>query len=98
MILVLYLNCNYNLKTRYAWQNGFASDFLNTAGEKTDKLERLKYTTCFAITRFILSGAQLKPFNPILGETFQCKFKDSFYYAEQTCHHPPILNFFVYTF
>ena len=39
---------------------------------------------------FGLSGG--KPFNPILGETFQCKASNSYCYAEQTCHHPPITN------
>lgn len=37
---------------------------------------------------------QAKPFNPILGETFQAKLgEDSTLYIEQTSHHPPILNF-----
>jgi len=42
-----------------------------------------------------LSATQLKPFNPILGETFQAKVLDSLFYLEQTSHHPPILNFYV---
>lgn len=37
---------------------------------------------------------QLKPFNPILGETFQAKIgENTFIYVEQTSHHPPIYNF-----
>ncbi len=36
-----------------------------------------------------------KPFNPILGETFQAKFGNSEVYLEQTSHHPPILNYYV---
>ncbi len=58
-------------------------------------LEKIKFTTSFAVTKFHLSGAQLKPFNPILGETFQCKIDDSKFYCEQTSHHPPIMNFYV---
>jgi hypothetical protein len=60
-----------------------------------DPLEKLKYSTAFAITKFHLSGGQLKPFNPILGETFQCKILQSEFYLEQTSHHPPICNFYV---
>ena len=60
-----------------------------------DPIEKLKFSTAFAITKFHLSGAQLKPFNPILGETFQCKIADSMFYLEQTSHHPPISNFYV---
>jgi len=36
-----------------------------------------------------------KPFNPILGETFQLKSGNSVFYAEQTSHHPPITNFYI---
>ncbi len=36
-----------------------------------------------------------KPFNPILGETFQCKIGQTEVYAEQTSHHPAILNYYV---
>lgn len=36
----------------------------------------------------------MKPFNPILGEVFRCKWEHedstTFYIAEQTVHHPPI--------
>lgn len=39
---------------------------------------------------------QLKPFNPILGETFQAKIgKNTIIYMEQTSHHPPIYNFLI---
>jgi hypothetical protein len=80
----------------YAWQNAYAAILLEKAGTvKGNALEKIKYSTAFAITRFHLSGAQLKPFNPILGETFQCKIGDSNFYFEQTRHHPPILNFYV---
>lgn len=37
----------------------------------------------------------LKPFNPILGETFQSKIGDTEIYVEQTSHHPPIWNFYI---
>ncbi len=34
-----------------------------------------------------------KPFNPILGETFQTKVGNTNVYIEQTCHHPPMFHF-----
>jgi len=40
-----------------------------------------------------LAVAQIKPFNPILGETFQAKIGNSNFYVEMTSHHPPIFNF-----
>lgn len=40
-----------------------------------------------------------KPFNPVLGEFFRCKWKcpdnsESFYIGEQVSHHPPISAYF----
>ena len=34
-----------------------------------------------------------KPFNPILGETYQCWINGCPFYAEQISHHPPISSF-----
>lgn len=42
-----------------------------------------------------LAVAQLKPFNPILGETFQTDINGTKFYIEQTSHHPPIFNFLI---
>lgn len=39
---------------------------------------------------------QWKPFNPILGETYQGTFPDgSHIFIEQTSHHPPVSNFLI---
>lgn len=45
-----------------------------------------------------MSVTQLKPFNPIWGETFQAKIGDTNVYLEQTSHHPPIYHFYVNIF
>ena len=34
-----------------------------------------------------------KPFNPLLGETFELVGKDYRFLAEQVSHHPPITAF-----
>jgi len=78
-----------------AFQYAYSSILLETAGLCSDPIEKIKYSTAFAITKFHLSGAQMKPFNPILGETFQAKIGNSNYYLEQTCHHPPVSNFYI---
>jgi hypothetical protein len=36
-----------------------------------------------------------KPFNPILGETFQAKVGKAEIYIEQTSHHPPVFNYYI---
>jgi hypothetical protein len=35
-----------------------------------------------------------KPFNPLLGETFEYEEKDVKYISEQVSHHPPITAFY----
>lgn len=77
----------------FAHQCRLAPYFLEKAGEVVDPVEKLKYATAFAISRIHLSCTQLKPFNPIWGETFQCKIGETKLYLEQSCHHPPIYHF-----
>lgn len=58
------------------------------------------------VVRYFLSGWHIqpkgvkKPYNPILGEIFRCKWtcsdnSTSYYIAEQTSHHPPISAYFM---
>ncbi len=41
------------------------------------------------------SMATGKPFNPIIGETFQSKSGNTEFYSEQTNHHPPRTHFYM---
>lgn len=43
-----------------------------------------------------MATAQLKPFNPILGETFQGRINGMPIYLEQISHHPPVSAFLMY--
>mmetsp|Transcript_16012 Transcript_16012/g.13990 ORF Transcript_16012/g.13990 Transcript_16012/m.13990 type:complete len:204 (+) Transcript_16012:61-672(+) len=61
------------------------------AAKQEDSLKRLVYLTGFVISQY--GGTQFrcsKPFNPILGETFEMKSNDWTFIAEQVSHHPPI--------
>ena len=72
----------------------FATNFLTKAGEQRDPVERLKYTMAFAISGLYLGTKQEKPFNPLLGETFQGHFSDGTQvYVEHTAHNPPTDHF-----
>jgi hypothetical protein len=67
---------------------------LKKAAEATDPIERFKYVMVFILSGLHRGLAQKKPFNPILGETFQCQFSDGTKIGlEQTSHHPPISAF-----
>lgn len=72
----------------------FAPKHLNHAASISDQLERFKLVIAFALSGVYLTTSQYKPFNPILGETLQCQFKDGTkVYCEHTSHHPPVTNF-----
>lgn len=61
------------------------------AANQTDSLLRLVYVTAFCIAQY--GGTQFrctKPFNPILGETYEFKTKKWKFFGEQVSHHPPI--------
>lgn len=60
-----------------------------------DKIERVKNLTAFLVASINLTMIARKPFNPILGETYQAVIDDMELYFEQTSHHPPVFNYLV---
>ena len=81
-------------KIRFAYEQSYASIFLNRAYFCSDKIERLKYVTTFAFANLHLSVMQTKPFTPILGETSQITIGDMDIYLENTLSKPPTINFY----
>ena len=79
---------------RYTDWFSFAPDLLTKAGECKDKVEAFKYVILFSLSALFRSSEQLKPLNPMLGETYECEWEDgSKFYLEHTCHTPPINKF-----
>lgn len=72
---------------------GFAPVFLDKAAVTIDPLEQMKLVLTFAIARMHYMVEQKKPFNPILGETYQGHVNGQPFYYEQVSHHPPISAF-----
>ena len=73
-----------------------APSLLTKASNLTDRYERFKLAMAFGLSGLYTSLSQLKPFNPLLGETLQAYFPDGTEInVEQTSHHPPITNFYV---
>eukprot|EP00798_Chlamydomonas_sp_ICE-L_P017077 gene17077-23372_t len=71
--------------------------FLELAADATDPVERMKFTVAW-FTAGLHHGFEkwLKPFNPILGETWQARQVDgSVIQMEQTSHHPPVSVFHI---
>ena len=66
-------------------------DVLCEANRETDPLIRLMKVAMFAISQYPCTHDRLsKPFNPLLGETYELKCKKFKYIGEQVSHHPPI--------
>ncbi|TNV71218.1 hypothetical protein FGO68_gene15187 [Halteria grandinella] len=56
-----------------------------------NSIKRILYVSSFAIAQYKCSDHRTnKPFNPILGETFEFLTPQFKYFSEQVCHHPPI--------
>ncbi|VDN03163.1 unnamed protein product [Thelazia callipaeda] len=70
------------------------SYLLDDAAEKDSSLEQMCFVAAFAISAYSTTGYRTtKPFNPLLGETFECdRFVDLGWrsLAEQVSHHPPV--------
>jgi len=66
-------------------------ELLDQAAICEDSLQRLLYVTCFAISCYSCTERSGKPFNPLLGETYECYDPSRLrFIAEQVSHHPPI--------
>lgn len=69
------------------------TDLLDVAADQTDSMERLVYVAAYAASEYASTiGRVAKPFNPLLGETFEYVRPDKGYrfFVEQVSHHPPI--------
>ncbi|KRX03923.1 hypothetical protein PPERSA_12128 [Pseudocohnilembus persalinus] len=86
----------YSMLQRNCSSMGYAPVFLKKAAETKDPVEQLKWSACFSLAQFILGCDQTKPFNPIIGETFQARVNGYPTYFEQTTHHPPVCNYIHY--
>ena len=58
-------------------------DLLVQADKEDDPVARIQLVATFCIAQYKCTDGRLnKPFNPILGETFELKGKDYLYFAE----------------
>uniref|UniRef100_A0A8C5AYI5 Oxysterol-binding protein n=1 Tax=Gadus morhua TaxID=8049 RepID=A0A8C5AYI5_GADMO len=70
------------------------SELLDKAAETEDPFERMVIVAAFAISGYSSTyyRAGSKPFNPLLGESYECIREDKgfCFFSEQVSHHPPI--------
>ncbi|CAF0817646.1 unnamed protein product [Rotaria sordida] len=69
------------------------SSVLDAAAKTNNNWEQLAYVAAFTVSSYSTTATRNnKPFNPILGETFECDRTDDLGWrsmAEQVSHHPP---------
>ncbi|XP_058458562.1 oxysterol-binding protein 1 isoform X2 [Malaya genurostris] len=70
------------------------SEVLDKAAHCKDTCEQLAYVTAFTISAYSTTSNRTgKPFNPLLGETYECDRTDDLGWRcinEQVSHHPPM--------
>lgn len=69
------------------------TDLIDTAASRADSCERMLYIAAFAVSEYASTiGRVAKPFNPLLGETYEYCRPDKGYrfMIEQVSHHPPV--------
>lgn len=69
------------------------TDLLDVAADLPDSMERMVHVAAYAASEYASTiGRVAKPFNPLLGETFEYVRPDKGYrfFVEQVSHHPPI--------
>lgn len=74
------------------------TSLLDRANAEPDEYQRLALVCAFALSPYAANNRTWKPFNPVLGETFELHVdgedgvggKGVRYIAEQVSHHPPI--------
>ncbi|CAF4141507.1 unnamed protein product, partial [Rotaria sp. Silwood2] len=69
------------------------SSVLDAAAKTNNNWEQLAYVAAFTVSSYSTTATRInKPFNPLLGETFECDRTDDLGWrsmAEQVSHHPP---------
>ena len=70
-------------------------DLLNKAADCQDHHKQLAYVAAFTVSAYSTTSYRTgKPFNPLLGETFELDRSEDLgfrYISEQVSHHPPVL-------
>lgn len=79
----------------------YSDELLNQASKMKDPCERMKMVAAFLVSSTSIHVHRLaKPFNPLLGETYEYTSTDSNFrmVCEQVSHHPPITAYYSESF
>lgn len=92
----IFLIGTISLAASILWKkNDWHNFFSNRAAECTDSYEQMAFVAAFTVSSYATTAARTgKPFNPLLGETYECDRTDDLGWraiSEQVSHHPPML-------
>ena len=88
--LPVYFNEPLSILQRFT-EDLSCSDILLQANDADSSLKRLALVSCFAVSSYSQTVHRtLKPFNPLLGETFELDTCGLRVIVEQVSHHPPV--------
>lgn len=94
MSMPVHLNEPRSLLQRITDDWAYAPYFLPAAAATTDPIRRINLVAAFVVSGLHCVHTLGKPFNPILGSTYQAKLQDGTpCYVEQTSHHPPVTHY-----
>lgn len=89
------LNEPISFLQRAAEQNEY-EHLIREASHEPNSLKRLALLAIYSITTYAnVEGRSRKPFNPILGETYELFTPNFKFFAEQVSHHPPVCAFHI---
>ena len=90
MAVPVYYNEPISFLQRFTEDLTYHEIILN-ASEIEDSCLRLAYVACFGVSSYVSTQLRtMKPFNPLLGETFELVRDGYRIVSEQVSHHPPI--------
>lgn len=94
MAMPIALNEPINLLQKLCEELEYSS-LLLTASKTTNPVERMCLVASFVVAGYssTIHRAARKPFNPLLGETYECNRPDLGFkfISEKVSHHPPIM-------
>ncbi|CAN8065571.1 unnamed protein product [Agarophyton chilense] len=94
MSMPVHMNEPRSLLERVTDDWAYAPLYLNAAAATTDPVQRIKLVAAFVVSGLHCIETLAKPFNPILGSTYQATLSDGTpCYIEQTSHHPPVTHY-----
>lgn len=94
MAMPVHMNEPRSVLERVTDDWAYAPLYLKAAAATTDPVERIKLVAAFVVSGLHCIDTLAKPFNPILGSTYQATLSDATpCYVEQTSHHPPVTHY-----